>query len=574
MGKTKYLKLSSSQKLEIVDYWEKYHQPYHVIANHFSQEWNQNVRLSTVSDIIYCWKKSKTIRGLSKLGTQTSVITSAVLDSLSVAFSLGFSLSKECLHAICIGEFRLRDMSTESLSLLDVEQVLENNPQLKASGLWNGYAMGMGMQSLGNLEFPLSANSQSSVLFLDSFSLLYRCIPYLPFCCNRSSTHQLYCEQLCCYVVYSGDGTFRTPPFVFGSSFTTDPDDNWRIEKLKKRQKGGVQRSRKDTEAGALLRLLLWLDHVVDSSHLLLFDNVEGLIQSVNETDKEQRVLFASPEIGEITLRSLRLAFVPHFALCSPFKEIICRVLKLRYRYYRFLCVTDRSLFLQKLLSMQVNHRGYKRLLSIDDCYPLLERAWKEMPDSFLVECIAESKLVLTGTVKGDRESTSRAAQEEYESALNHFYSLFSIRQEDHLSAEGYLHLENLPFINGVSSVFECLRDASFRDYLFNHGFYPESSLFPPSSSFLPNPLSVGREHSNPIGSCGPEASFMNPPPFSPVLDENSEPTDLFFRPTAEVVDRFCNCLDVFLGDARGFSADEILYYDKLKERIRRHYCS
>lgn len=109
MSKQKYVKLTSSQKLEIVKFWEENHCPYHTIATHYSQKWGQNIRTSTVADIVNYWRKWKTVRGASKASTQNMALNECVVQSLLLSQNLGLCISKECIHAVCLGELSAND---------------------------------------------------------------------------------------------------------------------------------------------------------------------------------------------------------------------------------------------------------------------------------------------------------------------------------------------------------------------------------------------------------------------------------------------------------------------------------
>ena len=67
MVRSNYSKLTSKQKLEIIEYWSKFHYPYATICDYFKSRWNREVNASTVADIIQQWKKKKTIRGVTKV---------------------------------------------------------------------------------------------------------------------------------------------------------------------------------------------------------------------------------------------------------------------------------------------------------------------------------------------------------------------------------------------------------------------------------------------------------------------------------------------------------------------------
>ena len=66
-AKTSYTKLTSRQRMEILDYWSKNHYPYSVICNYFSEKWHQEVKKTTVGDLILQWKRKNYIRGVNKV---------------------------------------------------------------------------------------------------------------------------------------------------------------------------------------------------------------------------------------------------------------------------------------------------------------------------------------------------------------------------------------------------------------------------------------------------------------------------------------------------------------------------
>ena len=545
MSKQKYVKLTSSQKLEIVKFWEENHCPYHTIATHYSQKWGQNIRTSTVADIVNYWRKWKTVRGASKASTQNMALNECVVQSLLLSQNLGLRISKECIHAVCMGELSAND---ETLPLQSIEKVLEENNLEDSPALWRDQTVDVQKDAGETLSLP----SASSDLFLDSLSLFWRCAPYRPFCYDKPLSNPAYRDQVNALVVYSADGTYRTPPFLYGHEFSTLLGENWTIVKKKPAAAQSIQ----SQHAEALLHFLEWLDSNLSESHLLLFDNASGLIASIEEEGPAQRVFFAS---SSIVLHRLRLSPLLRLSLRSPFTRGIHRLTKIAYRWVWLAAVMYRTLLLEKLVALQVNHRGYKRLLAVEDCATLLAQAWEQIPNSFIANCVCMARSIPAAE---DSELPLIQARDRFDAAFNTFYSLFSIREEDRVSADSYLHLEACPFVGGMNALRECVIDPSSRHTLFNHAGYPEC----PSSSMLTNQQ---RDKVLPVEIETPsDVAFLEAFPFPPSM----EGQDLFYSPTPEVVHAFCACLDSFLSSG-SYSVDDLDYFASFKERLLRQYC-
>ena len=210
-------------------------------------------------------------------------------------------------------------------------------------------------------------------------------------------------------------------------------------------------------------------------------------------------------------------------------------------------------------MALQVNHRGYKRLLAIEDCAVLLAKAWKQIPNSFLASCVCKMQSIPS---EEDSELPLIQAQTQFNTTFNAFYSLFSVREEDRVSSSSYLNLEACPFVGGMNSLRECIINPSSRNILFNHDGYPDT----PSSSMLMNQQ---RDKSLPMEIDSPsDVDFLEAFPFPP----NMEGQDLFYHPTPDVVHAFCVCLDSFLSSG-DYSVEDHEYYTTFKQRLLQHYC-
>lgn len=318
MSKQKYEKLTSSQKLEIVKYWEENHYSYHVIATYYSQKWGLSIRPSTVADIINYWRKWKTVRGSSKTNNNNLILNECVLQSLHISQNLGLRISKECIHALCMGEL---NMNSITLPLQRVVSVLEENRLENSPALWKNQTVNDEKNTVESLPYP----SASSILYLNSFSLLWRCAPYRPFCFNQPLSNPSYRDQVNAFVAYSADGSYRTLPFLYGKGFSTLPGENWVIVK----KKFDTQRSIQLMHTEALLQFLAWLDTSLSESRILLFDNASGFITSIEEDGVTQRVFFSS---SSIVLHWLHLTPFLRLSLHSPFTWGLHALTKMAYR--------------------------------------------------------------------------------------------------------------------------------------------------------------------------------------------------------------------------------------------------
>lgn len=234
MVRTKYSKLTSKQKLEIIEYWTKYHYPYSTVCDYFKTKWNRDVNMSTVADIIQQWKKNRKIRGVSKTSYVSSVLLESIQKTIRQVNDLGYSISHQSLHAICLGELEDCEQETSSFSLDSLEMMLTDN-QLQLAPCFSVNHVDVDNSFfIDHLREVVHSTSLSSVLFLDSFYLFFRCLPYKPLC--YSSDNRQFREKMEVLLAFSLDGSLKSPLFIHGHRFSTQIDKEWSLSKHKKRR--------------------------------------------------------------------------------------------------------------------------------------------------------------------------------------------------------------------------------------------------------------------------------------------------------------------------------------------------
>ena len=228
MVRNQYTKLTSEQKLEIIEYWMKFHYSYSDICKYYSIKWKQKVNVTTVADIIQHWKNKKSIRGMKSVTNHTTILSSILNEVVNSVNEIGYTLSNKCLHAICIGELMNYDEKSSQIRMDEIESVMLNN-ELQ---FINHFNMGNG-DSLSTIQNMFHTTSPSSILFLDSFYLLFRSIPFKSCCFSMDNSSMQFREKMEVLSTFSADGSFRCPLFIYGHRFYTDIP-SWAIINRKK----------------------------------------------------------------------------------------------------------------------------------------------------------------------------------------------------------------------------------------------------------------------------------------------------------------------------------------------------
>ena len=123
-AKTSYTKLTSRQRMEILDYWSKNHYPYSVICNYFSEKWHQEVKKTTVGDLILQWKRKNYIRGVNKVDSIDRTLHSCVKEIVQILEDQKLQVSDDIFYYICYGELLNRGLNAFSLTLDQIKQIV------------------------------------------------------------------------------------------------------------------------------------------------------------------------------------------------------------------------------------------------------------------------------------------------------------------------------------------------------------------------------------------------------------------------------------------------------------------
>ena len=236
MVRSNYSKLTSKQKLEIIEYWSKFHYPYATICDHFKSRWNREVNASTVADIIQQWKKKKTIRGVTKVSHQQAILLACIKETLHQVAELGFSISKQSLHAICLGELADCEVDSSSCKFESMETLLQDN-QISLTSYYSDTSVNnLELCSLQQVQEILQSSSPSTILFLVSFSLFFRCLPYKQICYPLDLSNSQFRERMEILTAFSLDGSMKSPLYIIGRRFASQIQSDWSIQKKKKKR--------------------------------------------------------------------------------------------------------------------------------------------------------------------------------------------------------------------------------------------------------------------------------------------------------------------------------------------------
>lgn len=217
-AKTSYTKLTSRQRMEILDYWSKNRYPYNVICSYFSEKWHQEVKKTTVGDLILQWKKKNLIRGVNKFSCVDGTLPSCVKEIMQLLENLKLQMSDDAIYYTCYGELLNRGLNAFSLTLEQIKQIISLYYQPEAGSYLQD---NLSLEDVSKLQLSLSP---SSTYYLESFQLFYHCIPYRSYCYLFDSKHLAYREKMEVLLVYSADGTSRFSPFISGDRFSSSID--------------------------------------------------------------------------------------------------------------------------------------------------------------------------------------------------------------------------------------------------------------------------------------------------------------------------------------------------------------
>lgn len=333
--KMNYTKLTARQRLEILDYWSRTHYPYSVICSHFSEKWHQEVRKSTVGDLVLEWKKSNSVRGSNKVECIDRTLHMCVKELMLTLESQKLEMTDELIYQICYGEVMNRGFNVSSLTLEQVKQLLS---------LYHHSDVESYLQDNLNLEDVLKLQLDHSPLhtfYLDTFQLLFRCIPYQSYCYLFDSKYLTYRERMEVLLVFSADGNIKFNPFISGDRFSTSIDRMFSITS----HRHGVYKlvlafkcsnSRTEVSAEELSQLLLWLDTKMDGNENILFlENLHFLIELVENGHDCCVMTFHASKPLSIKLYNIRVYLVNNsdFVSISPLNRGMHKILKKNYAY-------------------------------------------------------------------------------------------------------------------------------------------------------------------------------------------------------------------------------------------------
>ena len=237
MVREKYAKLTPAQKVQVLEYWMKYRCSYPILCEYFSAKWNINITKSTIADIVQQWKKHKNIRGIEKTSYLKDITIKVMKKVIGLVNGIGYSISKQSLHAICIGDVLSRGFNPKPITLEIIESLLQSNkleqsPCLSSSvkPAENNY------YDISYLQSILKITAVPSIFILESFPLLFRCIPCQSVCYSFSSSTTLFYERMEVFCAFSLDGSSKFPMFVTADRFSSLPNAEWSIAQRKRRQ--------------------------------------------------------------------------------------------------------------------------------------------------------------------------------------------------------------------------------------------------------------------------------------------------------------------------------------------------
>ena len=305
---------------------------------------------------------------------------------------------------------------------------------------------------------------------------------------------------------------------------------------------------------------LSWLDQSLTSKHVVFMEDYLHFINHIEINPSTGNQIIHFQTIEKESPPNLHLQHLQLFLVNSHLFTSIC---PFNLGIQQILIKSYRSQLIQKLIHLQHNNRGYKRILPIDTCYHLLSSCWNEIPADVILDCAYQSKCY-------ERLSTDcfslyyQQVEVTLSQSIQTFNQTFKINQSELLTTSSYSLLEIIPYIAGVSSIHECIRN-NLPLVLFNHNHYPISPSFPEPEYFLKK-AEMKEEEMNECLPLQENQSLIS-------LPEIERSTSSFlFQPSTEVVNQFCLCLESFLHSS-SFSEEERLYYSTLIERIHDHYC-
>lgn len=217
-AKTSYTKLTSRQRMEILDYWSKNHYPYSVICNYFSEKWHQEVKKTTVGDLILQWKRKNYIRGVNKVDSIDRALHACVKEIVQILEDQRLQMSDDVFYAMCYGELLNRGLNAFSLTLDQIKQIvpLYYHPDVPSYLQDN--------LSLEDVSKVQQSYSPSNTFYLDAFQFYYHCIPYRSYCYLSDTKYLSYRDRMEVLVVFSADGKSKFSPFISGDRFSTSID--------------------------------------------------------------------------------------------------------------------------------------------------------------------------------------------------------------------------------------------------------------------------------------------------------------------------------------------------------------
>ena len=306
---------------------------------------------------------------------------------------------------------------------------------------------------------------------------------------------------------------------------------------------------------------LSWLDQSLTSKHVVFMEDYLRVINHIEVNPSTGNQIIHFHTIEKESPPNLHLQHLQLFLVNSHLFTSIC---PFNLGIQQILIKSYRSQLIQELIHLQHNNRGYKRILPIDTCYNLLSSCWNEIPADVILDCANLSKCY-----EGFSTDCFSLYYQQVEVALSQsiqtFNQTFNINQSELLTTSSYSLLEIIPYIAGVSSIHECIRN-NLPLVLFNHNHYPISPSFPEPEYFLKK-AEMKDEDTNECLPIPENQSLIS-------LPEIERSTSSFlFQPSTEVVNHFCLCLESFLHSS-SFSEEECLYYSSLIERIHHHYCN
>ena len=137
---------------------------------------------------------------------------------------------------MCLGELVHCEVYSSSWKYESMETLLQDN-QISLTSYYSDTSVNNSeLCSLQQVQEILQSSSPSTILFLVSFSLFFRCLPYKQICYPLDLSNSQFRERMEILTAFSLDGSMKSPLYIIGRRFASQIQSDWSIQKKKKKR--------------------------------------------------------------------------------------------------------------------------------------------------------------------------------------------------------------------------------------------------------------------------------------------------------------------------------------------------